>query len=674
VSKTNLIARCGLGPALLATLVGLLAPAAADAARRQPSGRPDREMYFSAKAAQQRLERPSRRGANRSEWEKVAQAYRALVARYPQSPYCDDALLRTGDIYRDMGERFRSERYLREAVRSYNALVSQYPSSSLGEQALYSAFEIERGRHGNGSPDFTDAARRYIENFPRGPHAPAVRASLHTRMRASAPPTLPDPPPPGLARVLDLRAWSSDATTRVAIFLEKRVKFQQGRIENPDRLYIDLLGTRLHPNLASRSFPVGDGLLQQVRIAQYNPEVVRIVLDFKDAAAETVFCLDNPVRLIVDMRAPGRSGHTAGGDANASPLRLIASATATPTPSEPSASRAPSPAPTAARAAEVPAEADSAASEAASERRKSSHPDRRAASPALPSEAPPSPTPAPARSDDEARPEASEAAGPQPNRSGSYSIARQFGLGARRIVIDPGHGGHDPGTIGRNGLQEKDLVLDVALRLERLIRERLHLDVVMTRRTDVFIPLEERTAIANAKEADLFLSIHVNSSRASRASGVETYYLSFAMDEHAEEVAARENAISPATLKDLSGLVRAIMQNSKIEESRDFATNVQTAMVSRLRPANDALEDRGVRRAPFYVLLGANMPSVLAEIAFVSHRTEERLLRSAGYRDAIADGLLQGIRHYLDDLGGGRAQALAADGYRELPSQRTSRR
>jgi N-acetylmuramoyl-L-alanine amidase len=195
----------------------------------------------------------------------------------------------------------------------------------------------------------------------------------------------------------------------------------------------------------------------------------------------------------------------------------------------------------------------------------------------------------------------------------------------------------------------------------------------MTRRTDVFVPLEERTAIANAKDADLFLSIHVNSSRASRASGVETYYLSFAVDAHAEEVAARENAISPATLKDLSGLVRAIMQNSKIEESRDFATNVQNAMVSRLAPSNDALEDRGVRRAPFYVLLGANMPSVLAEIAFISHRQEERLLRSAAYRETVADGLLHGVRQYLDDLHAGRAQALSADAYGERPQQRTAR-
>src|SRR5206468_1535963 len=228
---------------------------------------------------------------------------------------------------------------------------------------------------------------------------------------------------------------------------------------------------------------------------------------------------------------------------------------------------------------------------------------------------------------------------PQTNRAGSYSLARQLGLGARRIVIDAGHGGHDPGTIGRGGLQEKDLVLDVALRLERLVREELGAEVVMTRSTDVFVPLEERTAIANSKGADLFLSIHANSSRNPKARGIETYFLNFATDPHAEAVAARENAISPATLKDLQNLVKAIALNSKIDESRDFASSVQEALVQTIRPIAPDVSDRGVRTAPFYVLIGANMPSILAEIAFVSNPQEERLLRTPEHRDRIARSL-----------------------------------
>jgi N-acetylmuramoyl-L-alanine amidase len=238
---------------------------------------------------------------------------------------------------------------------------------------------------------------------------------------------------------------------------------------------------------------------------------------------------------------------------------------------------------------------------------------------------------------------------PSANRAGSYSLARQLGLGARRIVIDAGHGGHDPGTIGRGGLEEKDLVLDVALRLAEMVRSELGAEVLLTRSTDVFVPLEERTAVANSRAADLFLSIHANSSRNPKARGIETYFLSFARNAHAEAVAARENAISPATIKDLQNLVKAITLNSKIDESRDFAAAVQDGLVSGAR-AHHPVPDRGVHTAPFYVLIGANMPAVLAEIAFVSNPEDEKRLRTPEYRAVLARSLLSGVRRYLESL------------------------
>jgi len=270
-------------------------------------------------------------------------------------------------------------------------------------------------------------------------------------------------------------------------------------------------------------------------------------------------------------------------------------------------------------------------------------------------------------------PEAPPAA-PQVNRAGSYSLARQLGLSARKIVIDAGHGGHDPGTIGPHGLQEKDLVLDVALRLSRLVREELGAEVVMTRATDVFVPLEERTAVANAQGADLFLSIHANSSRNPSARGIETYFLNFAQDPHAEAVAARENAISAATLKDLQNLVKAIALNSKIDESRDFAASVQEALIQSLRPVTPELADRGIRTAPFYVLIGANMPSILAEIAFVSNPQEERLLRTAEHRERIARSLLDGVRGYLDSLNRTRSRQLTGSTPRSTVASGGNRR
>jgi N-acetylmuramoyl-L-alanine amidase len=263
---------------------------------------------------------------------------------------------------------------------------------------------------------------------------------------------------------------------------------------------------------------------------------------------------------------------------------------------------------------------------------------------------------------------------PQANRAGSYSLARQLGLGARTIVIDAGHGGHDPGTIGARGLMEKDLVLDVAQRLERLVRAELGAAVIMTRASDVFIPLEERTAIANSRGADLFLSIHANSSRSRTARGIETYFLNFAVNPHAEAVAARENAISPATLKDLQSLVKAITLNSKIDESRDFAASVQEALVEGLRPRFKGAQDRGVHTAPFYVLIGANMPSVLAEIAFVSHPEEERLLKTSDYREGIARGLLDGVRGYLAGLNRNQTQKLTSRAPGSTVAERGRRR
>ena len=258
---------------------------------------------------------------------------------------------------------------------------------------------------------------------------------------------------------------------------------------------------------------------------------------------------------------------------------------------------------------------------------------------------------------------------PELNRAGSYSLARQLGLGARRIVIDPGHGGHDPGTIGPGGLQEKDLVLDVSLRLEKLVRAELGAEVIMTRSTDAYVPLEERTAIANSKGADLFLSVHGNASRDHRARGIETYFLSFAQDPHAAAVAARENAISAATLKDLQQLVKAITLNSKIDESRDFAASVQEAMVQNVRQQH-AVEDRGVHTAPFYVLIGANMPSVLAEIAFVTNPDDEKRLKTRDYRDLIARALLRGVKSYLEALNRTQMRQLTGSGARSTVAEK----
>jgi N-acetylmuramoyl-L-alanine amidase len=246
---------------------------------------------------------------------------------------------------------------------------------------------------------------------------------------------------------------------------------------------------------------------------------------------------------------------------------------------------------------------------------------------------------------------------PSTNDRGGFSISRQLGLGAARIVIDPGHGGHDPGARA-TGITEAELVLDVALKLEQLLLKQRGVEVILTRRTSTFIPLEERTAIANRAEADLFLSIHANASTNRNARGIETYYLNFAPNPEAEAIAARENAGSAQTMRNLPEIVRAIALNNKIDESRDFAGHVQKAMYAELRKVNRQARNLGVKQAPFQVLIGATMPSILAEVSFITNEQEGGLLKTDKYRTEIAEALLSGIMAYQESLK--RAPAVAA--------------
>jgi N-acetylmuramoyl-L-alanine amidase len=238
---------------------------------------------------------------------------------------------------------------------------------------------------------------------------------------------------------------------------------------------------------------------------------------------------------------------------------------------------------------------------------------------------------------------------PPMNGRGGLSLSRQLGLGVARIVIDPGHGGYDPGAMN-DGVSEADVVLDVAMRLERLLVNQPGVEVVLTRRANVFVPLEERTAMANRTGADLFLSIHANASEDDRARGIETYFLNFAPNPAAEAIAARENAASARTMRQLPDIVKAIALNNKIDESRDFASLVQSAMMERLKRGNKSVKDLGVKQAPFMVLIGATMPSILAEISFLTNPQEAALLRGTAYRQQIAEALFNGVMRYQQSL------------------------
>lgn len=252
----------------------------------------------------------------------------------------------------------------------------------------------------------------------------------------------------------------------------------------------------------------------------------------------------------------------------------------------------------------------------------------------------------------EAKPPVANGKPPQPLPSG-YSMARQLGLGVRTVVLDPGHGGSDPGCIGRSGLQEKDITLDVALSLKKRLTEKGGLNVVMTRESDITVRLEDRTVIANQRRADLFVSIHVNAHRDRRREGVETFFLNFSPDPGVNETAARENATSTKNIGQMRDIIQKIVRNSKVVESQDLAEKVQKNLVQSLSADRPEVRNLGVKGGPFWVLIGGEMPSVLVEISHLSNPGEEARLKTPAYRDLVVLGVYRGIMEYIRSLGKG---------------------
>jgi len=267
--------------------------------------------------------------------------------------------------------------------------------------------------------------------------------------------------------------------------------------------------------------------------------------------------------------------------------------------------------------------------------------------------APPTPAPAaPERGAPAGGGTAGAAKKPEPVR-GAYSMARQLGLGIRSIVLDPGHGGVDPGCLDDAGLREKDLTLDISLRLRDLLRAGTKIDVIMTRETDILVPLENRTVVANQRRADLFVSVHINAFRDKRRRGIESFFLNFSSDPAVNELAARENFTTTKTIGEMDKIIRKIVQNSKIIESRDLAEKIQASLVRDLAGQYSDIKDLGAKGGPFWTLIGAEMPSVLIEVSHISNAKEAQRLRDPAYRQQIAQGIYDGLMAYVQSLGKG---------------------
>ena len=583
----------GTVAALGAVVALLLVPLVAFS---QPTSRNER-----LRIAEQQYERANRLRADLDgtpETQRKEKDYLEIVARYrrvydvaPFSARAADSLAAAAEMYHEMGKRF-GEKYWQEAIKTYEFLRREYPHSRYRDDALFNVAQIQQVYLND--PKVAQATyEQFLKAYPTSRHAAKARERLkeievEQASAAKAAEKLPE------------RAATAAAPgARVQV---RNIRYWNAK--NFTRVVLDL---------------EGEVDYQKGRVANpdriffdlFNTEVSTVLsgksFDVEDGLLDRIRVAENRSGVTrVVLEVTGAEDYSVFSLPN--PFRLVVDIRG-------------------------PARAELAQKET---------PPAAAPAPAAATTAPP------ATNAGATLPQPPSV--PQPTREGNHTLTRALGLKVGRIVIDPGHGGHDTGTIGPTGFMEKDLSLDVARRLGKLLVEQFGAEVVYTREDDTYVPLENRTALANEKQADLFLSIHANSSRKSSVRGIETFYLNVTNDPEALELASRENALAQTSVHELQDIVRKITRNEKLAESRELARGIQESLYKELRKQSREIKSRGVKQAPFVVLIGANMPSVLAEVAFLSNREDEQLLKSPQGRQAVAEALLAGMTDYMKSL------------------------
>jgi N-acetylmuramoyl-L-alanine amidase len=593
----------------------------------------------------------------RSYFQSAVDTYQFLLREYPTSRYCQDAYLRSGKLQKDqLGD-------LAGATKTYDAFLKKFPrsphkreaqearaelallqNSAPAETALKSAIarsagsDVERPEAAKRSPTSGDSGRSAISRDSERDSArsaeseqtkvsPAEEDKQIASVNAAEKAVVPTVASGRAPQIRKISAKALQNSTRVTIDLDGGVQYVSGRIANPDRIYFDLHAAKLTPLVAHSKIKTDGTILSGVRVAQNPSGIVRVVLDVNGVTDYSASLVNNPSRLVIDLYSSGAAVQTAKASDGAGATAAAESVAA---------------------ATEEPAVKAQPAATSAVKSAKAETSDTGNAMPQPKSKLGLASVGKSARGKPELVQPAST---PQPTRDGQSTLTRALGLKIGRIVIDAGHGGHDTGTIGPTGLMEKDLCLDVALRLGKIIQQRLPgADVVFTRSDDTFIPLEERTHIANEAKADMFISIHANSSQDTGARGIETYYLNLRGSAEAMEVAARENATDDQGIHELQDLVKQIARTEKIDESKEFAEDVQDSLAKRIQKTARTVKNRGVRKAPFVVLIGADMPSILTEISFLSNPADEKMLKQPEHRQRVAEGIYQGVASYLQSL------------------------
>lgn len=570
-----------------------------------------KRQYKKAKDHYLRLERDPAIGRERDNWLAGVRNFRRIYLAAPKGPLAPSCLYMMARMHQRMYHRFQKSSDLDDAISYYNDVVTIFPDNRLADDALFAMAEIQRRDRKNPQ----QAVRLYeklVKQFAEGDkYAPSLSRlqELSEKYNIQVSDRLTRNNLQNLVNVLPVKYWSSSDYTRIVIRASQPVHYAARLLEKdgdkPRRLYIDFSQSYIPPRFRS-PIPIQDGLLKQVRTGQFDPTTVRVVLDIESISDYKIFSLNDPFRVIVDVHGQKKDQIATTDSTTGTPPAVMTK--------------------------------DSAITGSAQDVRQE-------------------PTEPPARhppsiitlADSKKKKPVAREKQKEPGLSSlsSLSLAQQLGLGIRRIVIDPGHGGKDPGAMA-HGLKEKNIVLQVARKTREILRQHYGYEVLLTRDRDIFLPLEERTAIANTSNADLFLSIHVNAHPNKSARGIETFYLNLATNTEAMRVAARENATSTHNISDLQDILTDLMKNSKIEESSRLARYVQNSLVKGLKKQQPAVKNLGVKQAPFYVLIGAEMPAILAEISFITNPQDARLLEQDSYLEEIARQIAAGVAQYVD--------------------------
>jgi N-acetylmuramoyl-L-alanine amidase len=512
------------------------------------------------------------------DFESALKYYRKLVYERPESSLADDAQYLMGSLYLE-----------RDAALAYPEFVKVtvlFPNGDMASRAAKQVIQLEKrlGCKPDARPKST-VVKKSAESTSR-PLQASVLATLSNKETPSAgsAPAMSSPKSSRVKQLEDIRYWTNEDYTRIAIYVNGPVKFDYDtlsadpKVQRPPRIYLDLKNCVVGPKLKEKArIAVKDGFLRNIRAGQFKPKRARVVLDIESIDKFKVFSLPDPFRVLIDIR--GKRSQVAEVEQKLQPKE-------------------------------------------------------------------PKVTPK-AELKPKAKPQLEEALDEIPSLP---HFAQKLSLDVKRIMIDPGHGGKDPGAVGPKGIREKDVVLGIAKNLKRILESRVGIEVLLTRTRDQYLSLEERTAIANTKKADLFISLHTNAHKNSNIYGTETYYLNVANDAESARVAAFENAVSAEKISDLEAILNDLLTNTKITESSQLAHRVQGRMIDELTGNYEGIRDLGVKHGPFYVLLGAEMPCILIEAAFISNNKEEQRLGNENFQKALAKGIARGIESYIQDM------------------------